>query len=134
MRRRRGIEVRESDETTVWLSFLDARIVDEHIETAELGDAGGRSCDRVVGGDIELNELGTELARGGRAPFRVARPDEDAMPLCDEGSSGLAAETLVRSGDEGCCHESMLERSGPDAQAANILVRRGPGSTAATRG
>src|SRR5690606_28623886 len=125
VRRRRGIEGRERDETAVWLPFVDARRVDEHLETAEPGAAGGRSCDRAAGGDAELNERGTGLAAGGRAPFGVARPDEDAVSAGDEGSCGLATETLVRSGDEGCCHESMLERSGPDAQAANILVRRG---------
>lgn len=92
----------------------DARVVDEHIETAVGLQTGEGRCDRRVVGHVELHGPGAELLGDRTSPRLVAGSYVDGVPGGDELAGCFLAETSGSPGDERCCHAPTL---GPPAAA-----------------
>ena len=72
-------------------------------------DVGDSALDGVVVRHVDRDEADAEPAGGGLAPLRVACAEEDGVAEFGKAASGLEAEALVRSGDEGNGgHESRV--------------------------
>jgi hypothetical protein len=81
-----------------------ARVVDEHIETAELAaDALCRGGDGILIRDVELEGAGIRSdALRGRLPFlEIARPDEHGEAVRREILRDLKTDSFVGPGDQG---------------------------------
>lgn len=64
---------------------------------------------RIVG-DVQLNRPRAELLGGPSPAFRIPAAEMDGVAGGDELAGGVEPETLVRSGDQGCCHSSVIRR------------------------
>jgi hypothetical protein len=103
-----GRQVRGADHAVVVVPLLDAGVVDQHVQPAVGLDGGHRGRDGRVVGDVELDGPCAQPL-GGLAPaLSVPTADVDGVARGDELTGGLEAKTLVRPGDECCCHASMI--------------------------
>src|ERR687892_2128142 len=80
-------------------------------------DDVGRAPDRVVGGDVELDEAGTEAVGGRAAPLGVTGADVDNVPGLEQTPRRLVPETLVRARDERDRHRLIVRPAAVSNQA-----------------
>jgi hypothetical protein len=71
------------------------------------GVRGSGGDGRVIG-HVDLDDPRAERGGGPRAPSGVTGADDHGVTEFDEAAGGLAAEPLVRSGDEGDCHRAIV--------------------------
>jgi len=86
----------------------DAGVVDQNVQTPCGRDGLRGDGDRFVVGHVELDEPAAQ--RVGRLPsaLRVTCGHPDGVAGFDEAAGGFVAEALVGSGNQCCCHSSIV--------------------------
>ena len=70
----------------------------------------GGAPNRVIGRDVQLDELGADCVGGSTTTLRVTRTEIHAMPGADKSTYRLETDSLVGSGDQ--AHRAGSQRCG----------------------
>jgi len=86
----------------------DAGVVDQNVETACSRNGLGRDGHGLIVGHVKLHEPAAQSVCRLLTAFRVARSHPDRVVGFDEAAGGFVAEALVGSGNQCCCHSSIV--------------------------